>query len=219
MDDDAFDPEPVLSRLARAPDDGAALADLAEACRRRLAADALPPESLDLARSVENLLGRLLDGAVAPTAATARLLGEAWSSFATPEKTRFGNLMERLDLVASGMDAELDDRSPQSAPRPPEPPLLTVRHDGARVTLGAFEDPPASHPADAQPRPKEYAETDPATMLACVVARLRRQIEALQAAAGPDLAPLASELSATVAEVDQLTHDLAAQKDEGAAFG
>lgn len=109
----------------------------------------------ELAHSVCNLLERIREGAVEPNTATVEAVADAAERIADPGRdgaaAAAGYLMERLDAYASGStEEELGFEPMQRQAARDEPPLLTVRHDGVRVTPGSFEVAPAA--GDGQAR-------------------------------------------------------------------
>ena len=110
-------------------------------------------------------MDRLLDGTIAADTESAALLAKASLALEDGEQDRL-DVVDQLDAFASGLGtlaksppAPVSDATP--APRP-EPPLLTVRHDGTPVTVGSFE-PEASRAvpeADAPPAKTSSASAE-----------------------------------------------------------
>lgn len=166
-----------------------------------------PVKAVDqLARSVANLLDRLHDGTVDPTPEAVSLVAEAVSHLpgiddqvesdvAVPSVS----LVERIDAFASGLAGVPIDTDPPAAGNPGDPPLLTVRHDGVRVSPGSFDSSPSSTaPAAAVP-----------AALAAVADRLRCLVDTLTTMAdgNPDpeeIEHLARRLAATADLVQRL---------------
>ena len=108
----------------------------------------------ELLRAAANLLDRVEEGTVEPNDAVVVALGAAAGRIGDPNQAMAGSgfdeLVERLDAYASGLtDFESGEARPSTKPGPAEPPLLTVRHDGARVKPGSFE--ATSAPGDVLP--------------------------------------------------------------------
>lgn len=126
-------------------DDGRALAGVRAGFLARQA-DALQSRAealAELARATANLLDRIGEGTVEPTAAIADALADAAARLRDPaddvEANAVGDAAERLDAFASGLpELGLDDAASGESPRDVLP-LLTVRHDGVRVRPGSFE--------------------------------------------------------------------------------
>ena len=141
-----------LAQLADHPGDEAALAALRNAFVT-LGKETAGEPIQELARATENLLDRLLDGSVAPAPNTAALIAQACTRLRSLDEDPFDDLMERIDVCASGMAdpgsaqeaAEPGNDPPAGIPAAPtwaagEPPLLTEREDGSRVVPGSFAD-------------------------------------------------------------------------------
>lgn len=101
----------------------------------------------ELLRAASNLIDRVGEGTVEPNDAVVAALGDAAGRMGGSTRSAHGigvdELVERLDAYASGLtDLEFGEALPSRNPAPPEPPLLTLRHDGIRVKPGSFE--PAS---------------------------------------------------------------------------
>ena len=140
----------AIAAWRRRPQDAHALAGvraLLLACRAnaiQAGAGGVGDHARDLARSVCNLLDRIREGTVDPNESTigavadaAGLLGNLTQGL---DDATVGILVERLDAYASGLTGlELEDSQDRGERLGNEPPLLTVRHDGARVTPGSFD--------------------------------------------------------------------------------
>ena len=159
-----------------------------------------------LARSAANLLDRLHDGTVDPTPDAVSLVAEAVSCLPgidddiEPEVAgRFGSLVERIDAFASGLAGVPIEADAPSQRNPGDPPLLTVRHDGVRVTPGSFN----ASPTPTAPAPAIQAA------LAALADRLRFQVDRLATMADGDpdadeIERLARRLAATADLVQRL---------------
>ena len=179
---------------------------------------------VELARSVVNLLDRLCEGTVEPNAeivaavrkAAARLAELAGEMAGSGSRdTALVDLVERIDAYASGLtDLKFEDAEDGTDGRH-GPPLLTVRHDGARVTPGSFD-------VDACVDAREH---DPLPViveaLQALADRCSWQLESLEAVAAKDadtggtLRHLVDELYATGASIDRLRQALAAIAGRG----
>ncbi len=160
----------------------------------------------ELARSVANLFDRLHDGTVDPTPDAVSLVAEAVSCLPGIDDDlesgvvgRFGLLVERIDAFASGLAEVPIETDAPSQGNPGDPPLLTVRHDGVRVTPGSF---------DASPTPTAPAPAIQGA-LAALADRLRCQVDTLSTLAYGDPDPeeierLARRLAATAGLVQRL---------------
>lgn len=159
-----------------------------------------------LARSVANLLDRLHDGTVDSTPEAVSLVAEAVSHLPgiddEVESEVAGpsaSLVERIDAFASGLAGVPIEADTSPAGDPGDPPLLTVRYDGVRVTPGSFDSIPTSTaPAAAVP-----------AALAAVADQLRFLIDTLTTMADghpdPDeIEHLARRLAATADLVQRL---------------
>ena len=139
----------AIAAWRRRPEDAHALAGVRALLLARRAnaiqagAGGVGDHARDLARSVCNLLDRIREGMVDPSessigavADAAGLLGNLTQGL---DDATVGILVERLDAYASGLtDLELEDSQDRGG-LGNEPPLLTVRHDGVRVTPGSFD--------------------------------------------------------------------------------
>ncbi|MYD96483.1 MAG: hypothetical protein F4X98_03730 [Gammaproteobacteria bacterium] len=159
-----------------------------------------------LARSVANLLDRLHDGTVDPTPEAVSLVAEAVSHLPgiddeveSEVSGPSASLVERIDAFASGLAGVPIEADSSPAGDPSDPPLLTVRHDGVRVTPGSFDSIPTSTaPTAAVP-----------AALAAVADQLRFLIDTLTTMADGDPDPdeiehLARRLAATADLVQRL---------------
>ena len=198
-----------------------------------------------LARSIENLLSGVLEGTVADLARAMELVAEACSALrlATPgrssacepgwhvEDERVVDLVERLDAFSSGIpDVVLGELPSASAAN--EPPVLTEREDGTRVTLARFDDEPAQVPlADAHDSVSAWptdASALPSTVdtivaaMNALVARLYAQSRTLQSdpAIGQveDARHALAELANMIDELAVLTDALAGWSVASAAL-
>ena len=232
----------LMARCTAAGDDVAAWREL----RDRMAALASTGGAIAaLARSIENLLSGMLEGTVADLARAMELVAEACAALrlATPgrssagepglhmEDERLVDLVERLDAFSSGMpDVVLDELASASAAH--EPPVLTEREDGTRVTLARFDDEPAQVPlADAHDSVSAWptdASALPSTVdtiveaMNALVARLYAQSRTLQSdpAIGQveDARHALAELANMIDELAVLTDALAGWSVESAAL-
>ena len=171
-----------------------------------------------LAPAIENLVDRLLDGTIAPDAKISTLVAEACMAASDASPASLDDLIERLDLAASGMADVLLDAPGGSrvAPTVNEPPLLTVRHDGTLVTPGSFDLDAVVE--TARSAPAAISVTHFVDALASAVERLRSQVGALDLLAGAELEHLVGELAETAAEMERLQDGLRRWADESAAL-
>ena len=207
----------AIAAWRRKPEDVHALAGVRAvllACRAnamQAEADAVGDLSRDLARSVCNLLDRIREGTVDPgetvvdeVADAARLLGDLTHP---PDEAAVGTLVERLDAYASGLtDLEFEGAPDRGERLGNEPPLLTVRHDGVRVTPGSFD-------AASQ---TEEGGSELAVLLdawEAIAVQLRGQLTAVRAndmdSTDRKLRRLAESLQTTVDTVERLNQVLA----------
>ena len=210
---------PILERWRADPADREALAGVrAEFLVLQAATAHLGAARVaELTRPVSNLLDRLREGTLGPSADAVALVGDAtaWlddfaalaDGIGTFDGSRFGALVERIDAFASGL-AELDfDRCETLPVTPNEPPLLTVRDDGARVTPGSFDSEPSADALAQGLLPVVEA-------LQAVVDRFRTQLESLEAVAqdtpgtGGKLRRLAGALYGTADQIERLKDTL-----------
>ena len=201
------------------PDDGGALAGV-RASMLASHANAIQAEAggetgreplRELARSVCNLLDRVREGRVDPNAAVVDAVAGAAGLLADPTASAndaaVGDLAERLDAYASGLtDLEFEDSRGPGEPASNEPPLLTVRHDGVRVTPGSF---------DTAPGAGDQADELPVLVDAwqAVAVQLRghlRSVRAIDQRTDAKLPRLGDELQAAVDTVERLNRMLAA---------
>ena len=236
------DLEQWLACLVHDPSDAIALAQM-QAPFEALLAGPDAGEVGQLPRAIHNLLQRLAEGTVAPNMAAIELLVEACSVLPKVDSASALELTERLDAFASGLgDVPIVAAEPAPA-RAPEPPLLTVREDGSHVVPGAFDSEPSgwdaedeSSPVEALPVAALEAERPPVgppaapappaaatpsevvAALAPAVDRLGSQVGTLELLAGAELKRLASDLSASAAEIAQLKDALVdwAERDQSA---
>ena len=224
-----------MARWSAASDDVAAWRELRE---WMAALASTGGETAALARSIENLLSGMLEGTVVDLARATELVAEACSALrsATPgrssagepglraETERLVDLIERLDAFSSGIPGEVLDELP-SASAAAEPPVLTEREDGTRVTLGRFDDESAQVPlADAH----DHAPALPSTVdtiveaMNALVARLHAQSRMRQSdpAIGQveDSRHALAELANMIDELAALTDALARWSVESAAL-
>ena len=165
----------------------------------------------ELARSVCNLLDRVREGRVDPNTvvvdAVAGAAGLLAASTVRVDHAAVGDLAERLDAYASGLtDLEFEDSRGPGEPASNEPPLLTVRHDGVRVTPGSF---------DTAPGAGDQADELPVLVDAwqAVAVQLRghlRSVRAIDERTDAKLPRLGDELQAAVDTVERLNRMLAA---------
>lgn len=133
--------EADLARLERSAGNAGALAGL-RAAFAKARVEAGPGSVAELAHAAENLLAAQLDGYVSPSAETADLAEQAAHGLFQLDPLARAALAERMDAIASGMDAApFDELPPAAQPTMPTPPMLTEREDGAVVKPGLFEDP------------------------------------------------------------------------------
>lgn len=166
----------------------------------------------DLARAVSNLMDRLKEGTVEPNEAVVAALVDAVGRIGHPTRAMDGSgideLVERLDAYASGLsDSELGDALPPTRAVPAEPPLLTVRHDGARVKPGSFEavSAPGEVPLSELPVLVDAWEA--------IGDHLRGQLEAIRSTEtnpDPELRRLSIALKGVVETIERLNQTLAA---------
>ena len=153
--------EADLGRLERSAGNAGALAGLRTAFAKARA-DAGPGPVAELARAAENLLAAQLDGYVSPSAETAGLAAQAAHGLFQLDHAARAELAERMDAVASGMDAApLGELPPPSDTATPAPPMLTEREDGAVVRPGMFEDSRRDQDAPPAPHPGSTPQEDP----------------------------------------------------------
>lgn len=206
--------------------------DVLRLCGSRLAADPGDLTALEelrtgvgeadvdsrLAPAIVNLVDRLLDGTVAPDARTAALLAEACLVPSGASAERRSQLIERLDLAASGMaDVLLGTAdAPFDEPAAGEPPLLTVRHDGTRVTPGSFDVDAVVETAHVAPLATAVGHIVDAFDTA--VDRLRGQVGTLDLLAAVELRRLVGEFRDTAEEMGRLKDSLAQWVDDNAAL-
>ena len=225
----------LMARWSAAGDDVAAWRELRE---WMAALASTGGEIAALARSIENLLSGMLEGTVADLARAMELVAEACSALrlATPGRTSAGepalhlederlvDLVERLDACSSGMpDVVLDELPGTSAAN--QPPVLTEREDGTRVTLARFDDEPVQVPLAGA---HDSASALPSTVATIVeamnalVARLHAQSRTLQR--DPAIGQVENsrhalvELANTIDELEALTDALAGWSVESAAL-
>ena len=216
-----------LERWLRDATDADALAGL-HATASALATAGGP--SAALARCLENLLSCVLDESLIATEPAARLVAEAFSHL-DDDDAQLGDLMERIDIFASGMtDTALGDIG--ESPARNDPPVLTEREDGSRIKPGQFDD---QHPADPgredePPRLPEWPAEPPSSTsvkaivdaLDAAVRQLRDQLRGLaahaQATDAEDFQRAMRELSTTAAELERLKEALADWSAESAAL-
>lgn len=164
----------------------------------------------ELVRAASNLIDRVGEGTVEPNEAVAAALADAAGRIGDPatEEGEVDDVVTRLDVAASGLtDLEFGDAGPSREPLSDQPPLLTVRHDGARVKPGSFE-------ADA-----EVGEAPPSELPVLVDAweavgdHLRGQLASVRSIADtnadPELRRLAVTLQGTVETIERLNRILA----------
>ena len=172
-----------------------------------------------LVRAVQHLLDGVLAGSVAPVEPAMELVVESVAAIQAGADSHHLDLIERLDLLASGFtDAELDSFAPASSAA--EPPVLTEREDGSRVELGRFDEPSA--------RPRGTTGDQPRTVGAIVAAmdtvvlRLAQQLEAVRARTDArtdsEVQRALGEMSRAVRELEDLKAALAKWSKESAAL-
>lgn len=166
----------------------------------------------ELLRAASNLMDRIGEGTVEPNEAVVAALGDAAGRMGDPTHAMdsgVDELVERLDAYASGLpDSELGDALPSTRAVPAEPPLLTVRHDGARIKPGSFE--ATSSPGDVLP--------SELTVLVdaweAVGDHLRGQLESVRSIADPnaesELRGVSIALEGVVGTIERLNGILAA---------
>ena len=162
----------------------------------------------ELFRAACNLMDRVGEGTVEPNDAVVAALGDAAARIGDPTQalgSGVDELVERLDAYASGLtDFEFGEARPSSQTVPAEPPLLTVRHDGARVTPGSFG-------ATSAPHSELPVLVD---AWAAVGDHLRGQLESVRSIAGPNADPelrrLSMALNGVVETIERLNRTLAA---------
>lgn len=165
----------------------------------------------ELARAASNLLDRIREGTVEPNVAVVDALADAASRMGDPEGTRdnaIDHQVERLDAYASGLtELEFDDAPTPGNSVRDDPPLLTVRHDGVRVTPGSFE-----AAADAS---ETHANELPILVDAweAIGDCIRSQLASLRAVAekdaDPELRRLVSGLQGATDTIERLNRTLA----------
>ena len=204
--------QPNLSCLADNPGDVQALAALRAIFANCVASD--DRGLAQLARSAVYLLERLADGTVAANHDSTALLADAGSALAQTPPLGYLELVERLDVYASGLGVVAADADAATATH--EPPLLVVREDGSRVVPGAFgvatnaEPPPAAVPDGSSPVAVSVA-------LNAASERLQTQLGTLDLLAGAELKRLAADLAATAKDIERLQQALASWVRQNAA--
>lgn len=187
-----------------------AQADDAEGLRRLRAAftSAATPPFAELAAAAVYLIDRIADGSVTPTADATGLLREAQASFGESDESQRLALVERLDACAAGLGDVAPGGDP---PATREPPLLTIREDGANVLPGTFGPAPKARLNDAIDQAPELAGVQAAVAaLEAACKQLTAQVGTLELLAGEDLQRLASEIVATCSAIDSQQRTLAA---------
>lgn len=166
-----------------------------------------------LVRAVSNLMDRVEEGTVEPNEAVVAALADAVGRIGDPtramEGSGFDELVEQLDAYASGLtDFEFGEVRPSTKPVPPEPPLLTVRHDGARVKPGSFE--AVSAPGEVPPSELPVL----VDAWEAIGDHLRGQLESVRSIAetnaDPELRRLSIALNGVVQTIERLNRTLAA---------
>ena len=159
-----------------------------------------------MAWSVANLLDRLHDGTVDPSSDAVSLVAEAVSGLPGIDEDiesdvagRIGSIVERIDAFSSGLAGVPIETDAPPEGNPGDPPLLTVRHDGVRVTPGTFDSIP-----DSTARAPAIQ-----TALAALADRLRFLVDTLATMADGDPDPdeierLARRLAATAGLIQRL---------------
>ena len=186
--------------------------------------------AMPLLRALENLLDGVLADSVVHVAQAMDVVAESVAGLQADRGPRAQSaaehrldLIERIDLVASGVaDVDLDRFKPASPGA--EPPLLTERDDGSRVELGLFDERSAAEARSAPETTREEPRTVAAIVEAidAVVLRLARQLETVRVRMGAGQASEAQrtlgELSETVRELQDLKDALARWSKESAAL-
>ncbi|MCY3623077.1 MAG: hypothetical protein OXH68_15390 [Gammaproteobacteria bacterium] len=166
----------------------------------------------ELLRAASNLIDRVGEGTVEPNEAVVAGLDAAAGRIDDPTHAMAASgveeLVERLDAYASGLtDFELGEARPSRGTVAAEPPLLTVRHDGARVKPGSFE---ATSPGEVPPSELPVL----VDAWKAVGEHLRGQLESARSIAGtnadPELRRLSIALQGVVETVERLNRTLAA---------
>lgn len=215
-------------------DDGRGAA--VRALRSRLRQIAGPGESAaTLLRAAEHLLAGVLSRSTPNVAMAWRLLREAAAELQAQQRDgapapgaalgdRVLDLVERIDLLASGVD-DLPLHSPQPALPRAEPPVLTEREDGSRVELGRFDEPAG---ADTPTATGSASARLPSTVegivdaLDAAIVRAQGELETLLAVANrrpsEDVQRALRQLAETVGELEDLKDALARWTFESAAL-
>jgi len=187
---------------------------------RAIAVSSGNEQANQLSRAVSNLLDRLDEGTLEPSegatgavADSAAFLGaRAQAGDEALDRVRLGDLVERLDALASGLTEPLDEHR-STVVTPGEPPLLTLRDDGVRVRPGSL---------GTQTRPNGPADGLPLALtmdaLDALAGCLREQIADLHALRerSPDDAErrrrLAGRLHATARLMEALKNPLSGRE-------
>lgn len=198
---DAEDLQALIADLVRQPDE-----ETLRLLRESLAAHMAPGRTLVAA--MVNLLERMLDGTVATDRDAFELLVEASSGLDGDEEANLA-IVERLDALASGVEAAEPDDWPSSpdATALAEPPLLTIRHDGSQVVPGGFD-------RELEP---DTGLQNLAAALEASATKLGAQVGALTLLAGPDLQRSTTELTATATDISRLVAALAEWAENNAS--
>lgn len=163
----------------------------------------------ELARAAANLLDRVGEGTVEPSLAIVDALADAAGRLGDPEGAgAIDHQVERLDAYASGLtELEFDDAPNRGESVRDGPPLLTVRHDGVRVTPGFFEAASDAGGTDASELPILIDAWE--ALGECVRGQLEPLRTAAENHADPELRQLAGNLQGVVDTIDRLNRILA----------
>ena len=166
----------------------------------------------ELLRAASNLMDRVGEGTVEPNRAVVAALGDAAGRMGDSTHAMgrgVDELVEQLDAYASGLtDFELGGALPSTRAVSAEPPLLTVRHDGARLKPGSFE---------ATSAPGEVSPSELPVLVdawAAVGDQLRGLMESVRSLADtngdPEMRRVSITLEGVVATIEGLNRTLAA---------